>query len=162
MPQTNQVPSGDFARQTLSVTSNRPKHELLRWIALPFAAFLGAPVGGFLLAMFWWLPQKFLGGWNENGACFQYLLPCLSSAACGGFFVAISMMVAPRGKAVTAVVMTTTLCVLLILGHILFLVLVIETTGTKVFATVQLAVLLVSAVVTLINLYHDPAWTKST
>jgi len=141
---------------------NQPKHVVLRWIALPFAAFLGAPAGGFLLAMFWWLPQKFLGGWNEEGACFQYILPCVSSAACGGFFVAISMIVAPRGKAVTAVVMTTTLCVILILTHVFFLLRGTEALGVKVFATVQLVVLLSAAIITLVNLYKDPSWTRET
>jgi hypothetical protein len=144
-----------------STDSDQTKHHWLRWIALPFAAFLGAPAGAFLVTMLWWLPQKFLGGWNEEGACFQYILPCVSSGFCGGFFVAISMYVAPRGKAVAALVMTTALCVLLLLGHALLLIYGIETVGVKIFASIQLVVLIVSAIATLANLYNDPAWTRT-
>jgi hypothetical protein len=72
------------------------------------------------------------------------------------------MIVAPRGKAVTAVVMTTTLCVILILTHVFFLLRGTEALGVKVFATVQLVLLLSTAIITLVNLYKDPSWTRET
>jgi len=138
-----------------------PKYEWLRWIALPFAAFVGAGVGSQVLVWLWWFPQKFLGGWNESGACFQYVLPCISSAIFGGTFVAISFKVAPRGKAVAGVVMTTIMSVLLILAHIVVLITSYDSTGEKIFLTIQGLCVLVSAVVTLAYLYNDPDWTRT-
>jgi len=146
---------------TADVSPMPPKYEWLRWIALPFAAFVGAGVGSQVLVWLWWFPQKFFGGWNESGACFQYVLPCISSAIFGGTFVAISFKVAPRGKAVAGVVMTTIMSVLLILAHIVVLITSYDSTGEKIFLTIQGLCVLVSAVVTLAHLYNDPDWTRT-
>ena len=138
-----------------------PQYQWLRWLALPFAAIGGAAAGAFLVTALWWYPQKWLGGWNESGACFEYILPCFSSALFGGFYVAISLMVAPRGKGVAGIVMTTVLCVLSLLGHSWVLAEGDETVGEKVFLSIQLAACLISAIITLVNLYSDPSWTQS-
>jgi len=140
---------------------NQPKYEWLRWIALPFAAFLGAGVASVVSVYFWWLPQKFFGGWNESGACFQYILPCISSAIFGGAFVSISFKVAPRGKAVAGLVMTTIMCVLLLLSHIVLVIRADDTTGEKVFLSINVLITITSAIITLKNLYNDLDWTQT-
>jgi hypothetical protein len=52
--------------------------------------------------------------------------------------------------------------VILILTHVFFLLRGTEALGVKVFATVQLVVLLSAAIITLVNLYKDPSWTRET
>lgn len=85
---------------------------IFRWIALPFAAFIGALAGSILLGAFQWLSLKMYGGMSEDGWYFTYLLPFFSSIAFGYLFTIISLQVAPESKVIATTVMVTLLGVM--------------------------------------------------
>lgn len=83
--------------------------DTLRWVALPFAAFIGALLGSILLGIFSWWSAKLYGGFHEDGWYYRYLMPIFSSGAFGYFFSIISLAVAPKSKIIAATVMITLL-----------------------------------------------------
>lgn len=135
----------------------RPKHEWLRWIAMPFAAIVGAAAAAVVLPALWWFSTAWMAGWSTDGGCFQYILPCVGSGLFGGCFVAITLEVAPRGKQVAGIVMTTILGVLLLLGLAAILINADGGMGDKIFLSIQVAVCLVSSIITLVNLDNGRA-----
>ncbi len=86
-----------------------------RWLVLPFACVVGSLIGAMLVGLFQWFFMKILGGFSEDGWYFLYILPTITSAAFGYLWVSISYYVAPKGKRITAIVMTTLLVTLLVL-----------------------------------------------
>lgn len=134
-----------------------PKHEWLRWIAMPFAAIVGAATAATVLTALWWFSTGWMAGWSTDGGCFQYILPCVSSGLFGVCFVAISVEVAPRGKQVAGIVMTTILGVLLLSGLAATLIYGDGGMGEKIFLSIQVAVCLATSIITLVNLEHSRA-----
>ena len=88
---------------------NTESKNILRWIALPFAAFIGAFLGSALLALFQWFSIKMFGPVSEDGWFARYVLPFLSSVFFGYFYSTISLEVAPTSKIIAATVMVTLL-----------------------------------------------------
>ncbi len=86
-----------------------------RWPLIPFACVLGSILGATLMGLFQWFSMKMAGGYNQDGWYFIYILPIITSATFGYLWVKIANYVAPRGKIVTAVIMTTLLATLLVL-----------------------------------------------
>ncbi|WP_237067153.1 hypothetical protein [Microbulbifer guangxiensis] len=86
------------------------------WPLLPFAAFIGATIGAFLLTLMQWFGLKMQGGFQEDGWYYLYILPVISSAAFGWLYALITLHLAPRGKLITASVMVTALGVLIVIG----------------------------------------------
>ncbi len=99
-------------------------------------------------------------GATLDSPCFLYVIPCLQHALFGGSYVAISLKVAPRGKAVAAIVMTTILGVLCV-AMFAFIFLSRESTGTKVFDAIQILIMLVTAIVTVSSLPNEPGWADT-
>ena len=91
---------------------NSKTKNTLRWVALPFAAFIGALLGSILLGIFSWWGAKLYGGFYEDGWYYRYLMPVFTSGAFGYFFSLISLAVAPKSKIIAATVMVTLLGVL--------------------------------------------------
>ena len=123
--------------------------EIFRWIAMPFAAFLGAGIGSMIIPWLIWLYHKYWIGYSEKGGCFLSVLPLFSHALFGWLFVIITCQVAPRGKLISGVVMTTILggaCLLQVVGEWQRSG---ETTGEKIWSTILVSVAVVSAIITL-------------
>jgi hypothetical protein len=85
--------------------------DILRWIALPFATFIGAALGSILLGLLQWFSLKMFGGpsVSENGWYYRYVMPFFSSVVFGYFFATISLEVAPTSKIIASTVMVTLL-----------------------------------------------------
>lgn len=82
---------------------------------MPIAAFGGGALGAYALSMIQWFGMKFHGGYSEDGWMYLYILPVISSAIFGWLYVYISCTLAPRGKAIAGIVMTTilvTICII--------------------------------------------------
>jgi len=86
---------------------NSESKNILRWIALPFAAFIGAFLGSVLLALFQWFSIKMWAQVSEDGWYAKYVMPFLSSVFFGYFYSIISLEVAPRSKIIATTVMVT-------------------------------------------------------
>jgi hypothetical protein len=78
-----------------------------RWIALPFAAILGSILGSAAFMVVQWFGMKMEGGYTEDGWYYKYILPTFAYGIFGWLFTFISFHVAPRGRFIAAVVMTT-------------------------------------------------------
>ncbi len=126
------------------------KHEALRWIAMPFAATLGATLGCFLIVGLHWLWLRFFQGYSETGACFLYILSIASSVVYGWLFTLIASEVAPRGKFIACVVMVTVQGVLFTMVGIMYCMSFL-TTGSKVWECLLLAVAVGSSIASLVN-----------
>jgi uncharacterized membrane-anchored protein len=87
-----------------------------RWPLLPFAAIGGGLLGSFCFVMLQWLIMKFQGDFHEDGWWYNYILPLLSSAVFGWLYVYITFTVAPKGKVIAGVVMTTLLGVITVVS----------------------------------------------
>ena len=83
--------------------------DTLRWIALPFATFIGAFLGCVILALLQWFSMKMFANVSDDGWFARYVIPFLSSVFFGYFFSIISLEVAPRSKVIAATVMVTLL-----------------------------------------------------
>lgn len=90
---------------------NKRWTEWMRWIALPFASFVGGTLGALAFQVVQWLSMKFKGGFAEDGWYYLYLLPILATATFGYLFTVISYLVAPRAKFRATVVMIVLLAV---------------------------------------------------
>jgi uncharacterized membrane protein YeaQ/YmgE (transglycosylase-associated protein family) len=86
---------------------NSESKNILRWIALPFAAFIGAFLGSVLLALFQWFSIKMWAQVSEDGWYAKYVMPFLSSVFFGYFYSIISLEVAPRSKIIATTVIVT-------------------------------------------------------
>jgi len=93
-------------------TGHTGEAEWWRWIALPFAAILGAMLCAFIISMLQVASMFLFGGFSTDSVYGKYILPILSSAIFGWIYVLISLKVAPRGKLIAAVVMITVLGVI--------------------------------------------------
>ena len=83
---------------------------------MPFAAFIGAALAAVAFTLLQWLGMKVSGGFSEDGWYYRFILPAISAGFFGYFYVLITLKVAPRGKVISAVVMTTILGVFSLLG----------------------------------------------
>ena len=80
-----------------------------RWPLMPFAAVIGGALGALLLVLVQWFFMKLQGGFSEDGWMFRYVLPIVASGAFGWIYVWITCKMAPRGKVISGIVMTTIL-----------------------------------------------------
>lgn len=85
-----------------------------RWPLIPVASMVGAFIGagGFMLIQ--WVSMKISGRYSESGWYFQYILPFLRDGIFGFLVVFCGCLVAPRGKLIVAVILTTLMGVLFI------------------------------------------------
>ncbi len=86
-----------------------------RWPLIPVASVIGAFLGSSAFILLQWFSMKFSGHYNENGWYFQYILPLMRDGLFGFFVVYFGCLVAPRGKLIVGVVLTTLLGVLFII-----------------------------------------------
>lgn len=89
-----------------------------RWPLMPFASFIGATLGAILFTLFQWFGMKLSGGYSEDGWYYLYILPVISSGIFGWLYVLITITVAPKGKIISAIIMTTIFGVLLVLASL--------------------------------------------
>jgi hypothetical protein len=130
--------------------NNSLAHGWWRWPLLPFAALIGAMLGSALFMAFQWLAMKFRGDFNEDGWYFLYIMPVIQSAIFGWLYVLITYKIAPQGKFIAGIVMTTIL-ILLSLCMIAFAWFgPYHITKEAVRATVGLIAMSIAAVISLI------------
>ena len=122
-----------------------------RWPLLPFAAIIGGTLGAFLLVLLQWFGMKMQGGFSEDGWYFRYILPIVSAAAFGWLYVLITLNVAPKGKVIAAVVMTTVLGVLTCFGLLLTWLNPNQGTAAAVQSTVGSIASVVAAIATIVS-----------
>jgi hypothetical protein len=135
---------------------NSESKNILRWIALPFAAFIGAFLGSILLALFQWFSIKMWAQVSEDGWYVKYVMPFLSSVFFGYFFATISLEVAPTSKIIASTVMVTLLGVFSVFG--LFLAWNMQSThGFGYFIEVLFGSIggMIAAISTLLNYKKD-------
>lgn len=84
-------------------------HQWWRWPLVLPAAAIGGALGAFILTAMQWFALKMQGGFSQDGWYFLYVLPLLSSVAFGWLYTYIAWQVAPKGKAVTGIVLVTLL-----------------------------------------------------
>lgn len=84
-----------------------------RWPLIPFGSLIGAFLGSAVFMLIQWYGLKMQGG-SESGWFFVYILPIMKDAIFGFLFSYIACFIAPRGKVIVGVIMTTLLFVLVI------------------------------------------------
>jgi hypothetical protein len=99
--------------------------------------------------------MKLSGGYSEDGWYFRYILPVFSSALFGYLYVFITLNVAPRGKVISAVVMTTILGVFTVLVILLAWAAPSEGIGNAVQSTVGAIASMIAAIATIVNVKHE-------
>jgi hypothetical protein len=134
--------------------SNQQPSGWWRWLFLPFAAIIGASLGAIALTLLQWFGMKMQGGFSTDGWYFLYVLPVLSAAAFGWLYVLITLNVAPKGKVIAAVFMTTILGVLSLLAGIFMWLNPNEGLGSSIQATVSSIATMVAAITAIVN-YKD-------
>lgn len=82
-----------------------------RWPLVPIASIVGAFLGSAVFVVVQWLSMKFSGNYNESGWYFQYIVPLLRDGLYGFLTVYFGCLVAPRGKLIVGVVLTTLIAV---------------------------------------------------
>lgn len=121
-----------------------------RWPLLPFAATIGAILGTLAFMLLQWLLMMFQG-WGPNGWYALYILPFMSSCLFGYLFAIITLQFAPKGKIIAAVVMTTLLGALYLLGTIGLWAVSKEGVGTAIQQTIGSIASLGSAIMTIVS-----------
>jgi len=85
-----------------------------RWPLIPIASILGAFLGSGAFMLIQWFSMKYSGNFYESGWYFQYIIPLMKDALFGFLVVYCGCSVAPRGKLIVGVVLTTLLASLFI------------------------------------------------
>lgn len=129
--------------------------QVVRWIALPVAPLLGAAVGAGLLALIQWFAMKISGGYSEDGWMYRYILPVFTSGSFGWLFATITCAIAPRGKVIAGIVMTTLLVLLGIVNVIFAWALSKFSLGEAIQTTASVIALSTSAIITLVHIYSE-------
>ncbi len=123
-----------------------------RWPLIPFVGVVAGTLGAIAFGLFQWIGMKLAGGYSEDGWYFLYILPVITSGIFGYVFVTSTHYVAPRGKFISSVVMTTILGLFLLLSVVLAWGPAHESVGDSVQMTVGCVAALVAAIATLVNL----------
>jgi hypothetical protein len=123
-----------------------------RWPLVPFVGLVAGAAAAIAFALFQWLGMKFAGGYSEDGWYFLYILPVITSGIFGYAFVISTHSVAPRGKFISSVVMTTILGLLLLLSVLLAWGPTSQSIGHSIQSTVGSIAALIAAIATLINI----------
>lgn len=119
------------------------RYDVLRWVAMPFAAVIGASLGaGVLVLMVFTAPAGFL----LRGSYIVYIISIISAYVFGFLYAYIVYAISPRSKEVAVVVMTTVLCVMGTMMLILGWVLASDNTSLAIRATLQIIAAMVAAV----------------
>jgi len=125
-----------------------------RWPLLPFAAIIGAMIGAALLTLLQWFGMKMQGGFSTDGWYFLYVLPVISSIVFGWLYVLITLNVAPKGKVIAAIVMTTVLGVLIAFSLFFVWAYPDEEIGSTIQTTIGSLATIIAAIVSIVN-YKD-------
>lgn len=128
------------------------KHDWWRWPLVPFVGVVAGALGAVAFGLLQWIGMKFYGGFSEDGWFFMYILPTMTSAVFGYAFVASTHYVAPKGKVISAVVMTTLLGLFFLLSVVLAWGTYKQSTAESVKTTVGCVAALVAAIATLVSL----------
>lgn len=136
----------------MTSTKAKTQSEWWRWAFVPFVGVIGGTLGALAFGLIQWLGLKLQGGFSEDGWYFLYILPTITSGIFGYVFVTVTHYVAPRGKFISSVVMTTILGLFLALSVVLAWGLLMQSTGESIKATVGCIASLVASVFTLINI----------
>ena len=126
-----------------------------RWPLVPLAAITGALAGSILIALLYWLSMKLQGGYSEDGWMYRYILPTITSAVFGLLYVKISYDVAPKGKLITGVVMTTLLFLFSVLNIWLAWYLERYSPAQSIQITVGSIASFITAVISLIQIHAE-------
>jgi hypothetical protein len=126
-----------------------------RWPLVPFAAFIGGMGAALLLGIFLWFGMKLNGGYTEDGWYYKYIMPVMTYSMFGYFYVYAAMYVAPRGKFITAVVMTTILGVFSVAAIVIAWAVWPESAAKSLQQTVGTIASMVAAVVAITKLRDE-------
>jgi hypothetical protein len=130
-------------------------HQWWRWPLVPIAAIAGGIAGSLVLGTLNWLSLKFQGGFSEDGWWYRYMIPIITWGMFGWLYVQISCYVAPRGKFITGIVMTTLLFIFSFFGLWLTWHLEKYSTSQSIQLTVGTIASLIAAIVTLVHVHSE-------
>lgn len=85
-----------------------------RWPLIPVASIAGAFLGSAAFMLIQWLSMNFSGNFDESGWYYKYILPLIRDFIFGFLIVFLGCFVAPQGKLIVGVVLTTLLGALFI------------------------------------------------
>ena len=80
-----------------------------RWPLIPIISILGAFLGSAIFVLLEWLSMILRGNYSENSWYFYYILPLIREGLFGFLVVYLGCLVAPRGRLIVGVVLTTLL-----------------------------------------------------
>ena len=131
----------------------KPWFDWLRWIALPFAAFIGSALGSLAFVFLYWVGMKIHGGFSEDGWFYRFILPLLGAGMSGYLVPIISYKVAPKAKFISAVVMVS------IMGAFIFISIIAlfsfeYATEYRIVGVLRCIVTMVAAIMTFKDLRH--------
>ena len=126
-----------------------------RWPLVPIAAIAGGMAGSLLFGALNWFSFKLHGGFSEDGWWYRYILPIIISGIFGWLYVKISYYVAPRGKFITGIVMTTLLFIFCFFGLWLTWHFEKYSTSQSIQVTVITIATLIAAVATLVDAHSE-------
>lgn len=117
-----------------------------RWPLMPFAAVIGAILGAAIITAINWFFMKFQGGYAEDGWWYLYIKPMFHAGIFGFLYAWIAGYVAPRGKVIASIVMTTILGVLGVVLLAFGWAAPATTWGQGIAATIQLVAAVAAAI----------------
>lgn len=123
-----------------------------RWPLVPIAGFAGGAIGSALFALLQLFSLKLTGDLHEDGWMLMYVTPTISSAVFGYLFVTITHYVAPSGKFISSVVMTTVLGLFLLLSGLVAWASIGESTSESIKTIVACIVALIASISTLASI----------
>jgi hypothetical protein len=88
------------------------KMDWWRWPLVPIGSIAGAVGGAILMTALQWLAMKIEGRISEDGWWARFVQPLMVSGVFGYLWSTLAYSIAPKGKLIAAVVMTTLLGVL--------------------------------------------------
>jgi hypothetical protein len=91
---------------------NSKQMDWWRWPLVPIGSIAGAIGGAILMAALQWLAMKIEGRIREDGWWARFVQPLMVFGAFGYLWSTLAYSIAPKGKLIAAVVMTTLLGVL--------------------------------------------------
>lgn len=135
--------------------TDRQTADWWRWPLVPFAAVFGGTVGAFLFGVVQWLGMKLQGGFSEDGWMYRYIVPFLVSCAFGWLYAYCACAVAPRGKLIAGVVMTTLLFLLGLLSIAIVWLSEKYSLGPAIQITIGTVATLIAAVTALVQVHSE-------
>ena len=129
-----------------------------RWPLVPIGSVIGATLGAMLLGGMNWLFMKMNGGMNEDGLWYRFVQPVMVFGLFGYLWSTLAYMIAPHGKLIAAVVMTTVLGMLCVFVVIKLVTSPDLPTSNKIMSSIAIVASLICGISGVVQYHseHDP------